>query len=214
MPKRTEMTYEELMSVHRQESKQNVLAKVSPDFYKRLADYLDALNGRCAEERNGKAEISGMLLNQLKMAKEKGAEVYEIRMRKVALIAMTAAFGAEPRLENVTEEERNAYEDLKKFFVEHCRKTFTPECGEATDSPKAAPQPQAEEIKEVSPTDPKTKAPSNPEIILVRILEDLPAFAGTDKNYQLAKEDVISLPRNIAEILVKHNKAVEIRQTS
>ena len=215
MPKRTEMTYEELMSVHRQESKQNILAKISPDFYKRLAEYLEALDGRCSEERNGNAEVSGMLLTQLKTAKEKSAEVYEIRMRKVALMAMTAAFGAEPRLDNATEEEKVAFDGLKKFFIEHCKKTLTPECKEATGSGPAVKEPEPSPVSESkAPPKASPQGAEHPEIILVRILEDLPAFAGTDKNYQLAKEDVISLPRNIAEILVKHNKAIEIRQSS
>jgi len=215
MPKRTEMTYEELMSVHRQESKQNVLVKVSPDFYRRLADYLEALDGRCSQERNGNAEVSGMLLTQLKTAKEKSAEVYEIRMRKVALMAMTAAFGAEPRIDNATEEEMAAFDGLKKFFIEHCRKTLTPECREKTElEPAISETEPLPEGAGKSPPETPTKAPERPEIILVRILEDLPAFAGTDKNYQLAKEDIISLPRNIAEILVKHNKAIEIRQST
>jgi DNA replication initiation complex subunit (GINS family) len=217
MPKRTEMTYEELMSVHRQESKQNILAKISSDFYKRLAEYIDALDGRCAEERNGSTEVSGMLLTQLKTAKEKSAEVYEIRMRKVALMAMTAAFGAEPRLDNATQEEKEAFETLKKFFIDHCKKTLTAECeGEQSVEPvvqeKEAVKDRTEEKAPAVTATPKSTEHS--EIILVRILEDLPAFAGTDKNYQLAKEDIISLPRNIAEILVKHNKAIEIRQSS
>jgi len=217
MPKRTEMTYEELMSVHRQESKQNILAKISSDFYKRLAEYIEALDGRCAEERNGNAEVSGMLLTQLKTAKEKSTEVYEIRMRKVALMAMTAAFGAEPRLDNATQEEKEAFDTLKKFFIDHCKKTLTSKC---EGEPDHEPVLLEKEIAKVG-TEEKAQAPAgapktvdHPEIILVRILEDLPAFAGTDKNYQLAKEDIISLPRNIAEILVKHNKAIEIRQSS
>jgi DNA replication factor GINS len=217
MPKRTEMTYEELMSVHRQESKQNVLAKISSDFYKRLAEYIEILDGRCKEERNGNAEVSGMLLTQLKTAKEKSAEVYEIRMRKIALMAMTAAFGAEPRLDNATEEEKEAFNTLKKFFVDHCKKTLTVECEEGSDRELAIQEKESvkNRIEEkIQATAAASKAAEHPEIILVRILEDLPAFAGTDKNYQLAKEDIISLPRNIAEILVKHNKAIEVRQSS
>ena len=217
MPKRTEMTYEELMSVHRQESKQNILAKIPSDFYKRLAEYIETLNRRCAEERNGSAEVSGMLLTQLKTAKEKSAEVYEIRMRKTALMAMTAAFGAEPRLENATQEEKEAFDNLKKFFVEHCKKTLTAECGDEPDRELAVQEKESVRNKieeKIQAATAAPKAAEHPEIILVRILEDLPAFAGTDKNYQLAKEDIISLPRNIADILVKHNKAIEIRQSS
>jgi DNA replication initiation complex subunit (GINS family) len=217
MPKRTEMTYEELMSVHRQESKQNILAKISSDFYKRLAEYIEILDGRCSEERNGNAEVSGMLLTQLKTAKEKSAEVYEIRMRKIALMAMTAAFGAEPRLDNATQEEKEAFDTLKKFFVGHCKKTLTAECEEEPDHEPVVQEKESVKNKteeKVHATTMTSKAAEHPEIILVRILEDLPAFAGTDKNYQLAKEDIISLPKNIAEILVKHNKAIEVRQSS
>ena len=211
------MTYEELMSVHRQESKQNILAKISSDFYKRLAEYIEILDGRCAQERTGNAEVSGMLLTQLKTAKEKSAEVYEIRMRKIALMAMTAAFGAEPRLDNATQEEKEAFDTLKKFFVDHCKKTLTVECEEDPDRELAVQEKESVKSKieeKIQATAAASKAPEHPEIILVRILEDLPAFAGTDKNYQLAKEDIISLPRNIAEILVKHNKAIEVRQSS
>lgn len=217
MPKRTEMTYEELMSVHRQESKQNILAKISSDFYKRLADYIDVLDGRCAEERNGNTEVSGMLLTQLKTAKEKSAEVYEIRMRKIALMAMTAAFGAEPRLDNATQEEKEAFDTLRKFFIDHCKKTLTAECVDEPGNEAAVQEKEAVKTKieeKIQATAAASRSPEHPEIILVRILEDLPAFAGTDKNYQLAKEDIISLPRNIAEILVKHNKAIEIHQSS
>jgi len=217
MSKRMEMTYEELMSVHRQESKQTSLVKVSSDFYKRTASYLDALNQRISEKRSDSMDISGMLHNQLKTAKEKSTEIYESRMRKIALMAMTAAFGSEARLDNATPEENEAFVTLKTFFIEHCRKTMSAECeaGNAEKEtviaePKKVPATPATE----TPAPSAEKEPEKSEIIIVRILEDLPAFAGTDKNYHLAKEDIISLPRNIADILLKHNKAVEIRQST
>jgi len=217
MSKRMEMTYEELMSVHRQESKQTSLVKVSSDFYPRTASYLDALNQRICGKGSDTSDVSGMLHNQLKTAKEKSAEIYEARMRKIALMAMTAAFGSEPRLDNATPEETGAFNTLKAFFLEHCKKTMSVECG-AVESPKEVSQAPP---KDVQPAPVQEKPDAEPpkeqlksEIILVRILEDLPAFAGTDKNYRLAKEDVISLPRNIADILLKHNKAIEVRQSS
>lgn len=217
MSKRMEMTYEELMSAHRQESKQTSLVKVSSDFYQRTASYLDALNERITKSRQDSSEISGMLHNQLKTAKEKSSEIYESRMRKIALMAMTAAFGSEPRLDNATPEENEAFHTLKNFFVEHCKKTMSAEC-EASEAQIETVVAQPKDVPVTPVQEPKPPAEDKdqgkPEIILVRILEDLPAFAGTDKNYRLSKEDVISLPRNIADILLKHNKAVEIRQSS
>jgi DNA replication initiation complex subunit (GINS family) len=222
MSKRMEMTYEELMSVHRQELKQTSLVKVSSDFYNRTASYLDALNRRVSEKSSDSMEVSGMLHNQLKTAKEKSSEVYEIRMRKIALMAMASAFGGEPRLDNATPEENEAFASLKRFFTEHCMKTMNIVC-EAPKEPKEA-APQATEAPVTTPAIETEKPVENPtldenaaaksEIILVRVLEDLPAFAGMEKNYRLSKEDVISLPRHIADILVKNKKAIEVRQSS
>lgn len=221
MSKRMEMTYEELMSVHRQESKQTSLVKVSSDFYNRTASYLDALGRRISEKGSDSTEVSGMLHNQLKTAKEKSSEIYEARMRKIALMAMASAFGGEARLDNATPEENEAFKSLKTFFTEHCRKTMSVGCEEPevkkeipvpAKLPEEKPAAKAEEHAKLP--EQQEKEPAKGEIILVRILEDLPSFAGMDKNYSLAKEDIISLPRNIADILVKHNKAIEVRQSS
>lgn len=213
------MTYEELMSVHRQESKQNSLVKISSDFYERTAGYLDALGQRLKEGSSSGSDVSGMLHNQLKTAREKSAEVYEARMRKIALMAMVAAFGGEAKMDNAVHEELEAFETLKSFFSEHSRKTMTnrPESGEPAKTAKPSPaKEEAQPAPKKADEKPKqqTEAPvPTQEIILVRILEDLPTFAGTDKNYHLSKEDIISLPRNIADILVKHNKAIEVRSS-
>jgi DNA replication initiation complex subunit (GINS family) len=46
---------------------------------------------------------------------------------------------------------------------------------------------------------------------VVRIIEDIPPFAGLDGEYNLKKEDVISLPKNIAKILCDKGKAIKIK---
>ncbi|MEM2839092.1 MAG: hypothetical protein QXE18_03265 [Thermoplasmata archaeon] len=216
MPGKPEMTYEELMSVYRQESRQTTLSKVPSDFYQRVTTYLDALDRRCSESKSG-ADISGMLLSQLKTAKEKSAGVYEIRMRKLVLMAMSSAFGAEPRLENATPEELKAFESIKSYFIEHRRQTLSPKCDESVpQEPRLELAGAAAASQPIGENPPVMTAKSSDEkrdTVLVRILEDLPVIAGEDKNYQLAKEDVIDLPRRYAEILLKNNKAVEIRHS-
>jgi DNA replication factor GINS len=44
--------------------------------------------------------------------------------------------------------------------------------------------------------------------VVLRVLEDLPEFSGTDRVYRLSKEDVVTLPRPLAEALVRREKAV------
>lgn len=46
--------------------------------------------------------------------------------------------------------------------------------------------------------------------VLLRILEDVPSFAGPDSVYKLHKEDVITLPASIGRALIKRGKAEEI----
>ncbi len=49
--------------------------------------------------------------------------------------------------------------------------------------------------------------PSLKDHVLVHVLEDLPPFAGIDTTYRLKKEDVVTLPKTIADILVGRGKA-------
>lgn len=49
--------------------------------------------------------------------------------------------------------------------------------------------------------------------IPVRILEDLPEFAGPDRDYKLSKEDVVILPKVLADVLINTGKAAQIRPT-
>ncbi|MBR4226841.1 MAG: hypothetical protein IKR86_08785 [Candidatus Methanomethylophilaceae archaeon] len=46
--------------------------------------------------------------------------------------------------------------------------------------------------------------------VLIRILEDLPEFAGPSRDYALCKEDVVTMPKAMAEVLVNTGKAVAI----
>jgi DNA replication initiation complex subunit (GINS family) len=50
--------------------------------------------------------------------------------------------------------------------------------------------------------------------ILIRILEDLPEFAGPFRTYRLSKEDLITMPKVMAESLVNNGKAVLVRPSS
>jgi DNA replication factor GINS len=55
------------------------------------------------------------------------------------------------------------------------------------------------------------KVPATSDFVVLRILEDIPAFAGPDRNYKLQKEDLVSLPPPIAKALIARKKAVGIQ---
>ncbi len=48
------------------------------------------------------------------------------------------------------------------------------------------------------------------ENMVLRVLEDLPPFVGPDRNYELRKEDIVTLPMPMAVALINSKKAVAI----
>ena len=89
-----------------------------------------------------------------------------------------------------------------------------------TAEPPAAPEPavEMESVAEPEPVHRAETALPQPEAdelkpILIRVLEDLPEFAGPDRDYRLSKEDLVMLPRVLAEVLINTEKAVLIRPT-
>jgi len=48
------------------------------------------------------------------------------------------------------------------------------------------------------------------DMVLLRITEDLPPFVGPDRNYELCKEDIVTLPEPMAAALVNSQKAVQV----
>jgi DNA replication initiation complex subunit (GINS family) len=75
----------------------------------------------------------------------------------------------------------------------------------------AAPASPSIPHKSVSPTIEEIEAKQEAKDLLVlRILEDIPPFAGPSGDYRLRREDVATLPTGIAKALIKRGKAVEI----
>lgn len=53
--------------------------------------------------------------------------------------------------------------------------------------------------------------PDEGECVLIRILEDLPLFSGPDRDYDLKREELITMPKSMADALILRNKAVLIK---
>ncbi len=98
-----------------------------------------------------------------------------------------------------------------------------PRAAEAQPCVPVPPKQQAiEAVASIAPQSVASLSPSSPpttatetkqdvkELLVLRILEDIPSFAGPFGNYKLRREDVATLPTGIAKALIKRGKAVEI----
>jgi DNA replication factor GINS len=68
-------------------------------------------------------------------------------------------------------------------------------------------------MQEASKPAPEPTADDMDTMVLLRVLEDLPPFVGPDRDYELTKEDLITIPKVMADALVRMEKAVVVKPT-
>jgi DNA replication factor GINS len=209
---RGDMTYEDIMGLFRQENKSSQLTKADPALYDKMSAYIKTLRKESEREiaMNPMSQASMMLNDQLKKAIDKSKRVYELRQRKIALLALRKVAGDNPDTGNLTPDELVLFSSLTSVIGAHKDSNadfeeLGPRFTQPRDVTELPDAPVAETCQDKKKEG--TSDRTSDELVLVRVLEDLPTFAGVDKDYRLKKEDIISLPRGIANTLVSHGKA-------
>ena len=213
---RGDMSYEDIMGLFRQENKSSQLIKVDPALYDKIGDYIKSLRKESEREiaMNPMSQASMMLNDQLKKSIDKAKRVYELRQRKIALLALRKVAGDNPDTTNLTPDELVLFSSLTSVLGAHKdTKADFEELGPRFTQPKdleMLPEVPSNGTCEMKGTG-KSEAPG--DLVLVRVLEDVPTFAGVDKDYKLRKEDVVSIPKGIADTLLSHGKVTIIGST-
>lgn len=73
------------------------------------------------------------------------------------------------------------------------------------------PAPAPEPPKEVPHPEPVPESSGGQ--VLIRVLEDLPPFVSAERDYRLSKEDLVTLPKVLADILIGGGKAMAVAPT-
>ncbi|UCE81245.1 MAG: DNA replication complex GINS family protein [Methanobacteriota archaeon] len=210
--KRGDVGFEDIMALFRQEYGSPQLSKVGPDFYQKMASYVRSLRRENEKEiaTNPGSQASMMLSDQLKKAGDKAKRIYELRQRKIALLALRKVAGDSPETANLTPDELVLYSSLVSVLGAHRDSNADiDDSGPRFSNPKDVVQlPEASQTDSVSGNGgaSETDEGKSTPLVLVRVLEDIPTFAGVDKDYTLRREDVITLPKEIAETLASHGK--------
>jgi len=208
---RGDMSYEAIMGLFRQENKSSQLIKVEPTVYDKMGDYIKSLRKESEREiaMNPMSQASMMLNDQLKKAIDKAKRVYELRQRKISLLALRKVAGDNPDTSNLTPDELVLFASLSSVLGAHKdSKADFEELGPRFTQPRdvdVLPEVPTDGTCEKKGTS-RAEAEAAGDLVLVRVLEDVPTFAGVDKDYKLRKEDVVSLPKNIAGTLLSHGK--------
>jgi DNA replication factor GINS len=245
------LSFEDLGAIYRTEKKSPTLSTVRKDLYSAMAGLIIDL--RSEYEKHLSKDPDSIICEGVNQRRKKAVsmsrEITELRMGKIAALALIGARGGQNVLNNLTPEEREYYDDVLNVSRRHIgimdrlsgkRKFETPEIDRpATKEKEPEPAPVRTEQKAEKPEDvpvpvavkddvqeyaplpepaaeepPKEKAESpkeespEEELVVIRILEDLPPFSGPDRNYELSKEDIVRMPKTMALALINRDKAV------
>lgn len=212
------MNFERVTKVYREESGKKTLVGLEADFYDKLATYVARLDesANVEAQKNPNSPKALLLQDELRKVRKRRDQIFTYRERKLALLASSRASGAEAEVPNLTAQERVLFENMVALLKKSRADAFG---GSPFGSDTAAPAAPAEKepaparekpagMKVVRSEDTK-RTPIPPTLkdhVLVHVLEDLPPFAGIDTTYRLKKEDVVTLPKTIAQILVDRGK--------
>src|SRR5256712_5113004 len=220
VPGEEEVNFERVTKVYREESGKKTLVALEADFYDKLASYIARLDESANKEvqKNPNSAKALMLQDELRKVRKRRDQIFTYRERKLALLASSRASGAEVEVPNLPAQERGLFESMVALLTKSRADAFGGSLlvaeVESPAPPTSAPKSESakkepERMKVVRAEDTKRVAvpPSLRDHVLVHVLEDLPPFAGIDTTYRLTKEDVVTLPKTIAEILVGRGKA-------
>lgn len=197
MDEHEEINYKTLRKLQQGEQASSLLTKVPTDFYKDLSSYMKTLE-RSVENEKNPLKLK-LFTDEIQNTKKIANSVYELREKKIVQAALATVRSATPDVTNLLEIEKKLYNSLVEQIMVSRSEIFE----KPTDPP----------VK-TSPSSPKThpdRQESNTQPI-VRVLEDTPQFIGTDgKTYSLRKEDLLSLPGEMADPLLKKKVVKQVK---
>lgn len=197
MDEQEQISYKTLRKLQQAEQASSVLTRINLNFYQDLSMYMKTLEQSIEHEKN---PLKVKLFNdEIQNTKKIANNIYELREKKIVQGALATARGANLDLSNFLEVEKKLYHSL----VEQIKLTRAGIFEQPVHQPQTS-QPAAPTVSQVT-----RELNTNP---IVRVLEDTPEFIGTDgKTYLLQKEDVLTLPGDMNEPLVKKKVVKQIK---
>ena len=220
-----EVNFERVTKIYREESSKKTLSRLEPDFYRKVATYVRALEAKAAEEvLKGPNSAKAMLLqDELRKVLKKREQIVQYRQRKIALLAASKANGGEADVSGLAAPEADVFEQVLGSLSRARQVAFGATPAPAPAAPPPAPPAASPALPPATPAAPvfqrladpprKIAPPAPKDLVIVHVLEDIPAFAGIDAKYTLKKEDVVTLPRALAKVLMDRGK-VRLVQTA
>jgi DNA replication factor GINS len=204
-----EINYRTLRKIQQMEKNSSILTDLDNDFYKNLEKYLLDLNNSLESESD---DHKKKLLNEeIENTKKIITSIYEQREKKILLTAISKARGGKPDLKFMVSTERDFFDSILKLIdtfrskILENKKTMV--IGKVNSE---VVNNETKKENKIIDNNNEIKILKNRNLNpIIRVIKDIPNFVGTDaKKYSLKKNDIVSLPEDMKEMLLKR-KVVE-----
>lgn len=192
------------------------LQDLPADFCEEVGEYMARLKAerKEADERRGE-----LVEDEIRNARMK---VEDIVRRRIGKLVKLASSGSRASPKGMLAVEQQIFEALRRQVDEGKERLLALIFGEREEQTEQGPPEKQEQQEQQHPEKGRasatwhifkpTEPPAAPEgaeaLQMVRILDDLPTFMGTDgRIYKVKREDVIMLPKTNAEILCNRGVA-------
>lgn len=211
--------YARLLELRRNEGAVRGLAKIPREFYPATAAYLEETRRAFESElRENPSSRRGEISRQtFQRASQAARDLIEARMSKVLGAAFQASVGGARDLPNALPEERELFEKLAGGLTGF-RRAHAPflepgvPSSPSSDPASASPSSPGGSAAPPSPTaGTAARPPAVARLAYVRILRDGRPIQIGSETVDLRKEDVVAVPPDTADLLVKGKLAEMIR---
>lgn len=206
-----EISYKTLRKIQEMEKNSPVLTFLKPNFYIELNKYLKNLENRYGIEPSQQKQV--LLKEELSNFEKIATNIYEHREKKIVLAAITKVRGGNPDISKMIDIEKHLYDSVLNLML-NSRKEFLKEKSTETVEPIISKRndENTHEEKKQDPSEKVTTFEGDNRNQILRITENIPEFIGTDeKKYNLRNNDVLTMPEDMSEMLVKRGVAKKVK---
>lgn len=204
-----EINYRTLRKIQQLERNTPLLTNLKTDFYKELTNFIEELNQRFEKESDSQKKM--LLEDEIQNTKKIAVNIYEQREKKIMLAAISKARSGKPDEKNMLSAEKELFDSILNHMQKSRSQIFeNKKCEKNNDIQEDNKKEQTEEKKENIKEKNIDETVSNTNPVLM-ITQDIPEFVGTDtKKYNIRKDDLLSTPEDMADMLCKRKAAEKI----
>ncbi len=207
------MNLEDLANKLVLERESDRLQPLDDGFYDQAAAYVKALDQSRQEAADYKE--AGMIDDEIKNARILIEGVFDRRMSKIIQYAAIYAAGTRLSVEGMTRAEKAVFDGLVAA-LERGRNEILEPALEVSPRGGLAKNILGGITSKEQPIENTAAsggtAVADPEVMLVKVLKDIPRFVGVDgRHYQLSGNDVVVLPKANALVLCNKNVAIPLQ---